>query len=89
MPVFHGVEGEQRHIRLLGGPQMCSITLVNVPHLTAQVRPFVLARDELETDVRRLQTWLRDVGVPRTKSYEETLKFSKYLKAVFTSKFNS
>lgn len=37
----------------------------------------------------RLQTWLRDVGVPRIKSYEEALKFSNYLKTVFTSKFNS
>jgi hypothetical protein len=60
--------------------------LRNLRNDTANVR---IAVNSLETDVRRLQTWLRDVGVPRTKSYEETLKFSKYLKAVFTSKFNS
>lgn len=60
--------------------------LHNLRKDTANVR---IAVNSLETDIRRLQTWLRDVGVPRTKSYEETLKFSKYLKAVFTSKFNS
>ena len=47
------------------------------------------ALNSLETDIRRLESWHREVGVPRTKRYEETLTFSKYLKIVFTSKFNS
>lgn len=48
-----------------------------------------LSANNLESDIRRLHTWQRTVGSPRTKSYEESMTFPKYLKEVFTSKFNS
>jgi hypothetical protein len=60
----------------------------HVYNLRKDTANVLIAVNSLETDIRRLQTWLRDVGVPRTKSYEEKLKFSNYIKAVFTSKFN-
>jgi hypothetical protein len=47
-----------------------------------------LSTNSLESDVRRLQTWQREVGTPRRQGYE-TLTFGKFCNTVLNSKFNS
>ena len=45
--------------------------------------------NNLESDIRRLQTWQREVGTPMKKSYDEFFTFPKYVHSVFTSKIAS
>lgn len=44
--------------------------------------------NSLESEIRRLHTWQREVGVPRSQGYE-SLTFARFCRTVLTSKFDS
>lgn len=57
----------------------------NIERETTNTR---LLNTSLESDLRRIQNWLHDVGIPKSKEYE-SLTFERFLRVVFTNKFDS